>query len=134
MYHNTVIEGESYRLSGVPDLYMIEISLLINKTILSLAIPHMKLDLDFVYLKTPDIWLRYTFSLQPIYSCLERPSLYFLDSLLREVCIKEKVLCCRCFCHLRLCKCGLSLFKEQHGDNSLLVVQGFGRREVKQHC
>ena len=54
VYHNTVIEGES----GVPDLYMIELSLLINKTILSLAILHMKLDLypgQFAYLKTPDI-------------------------------------------------------------------------------
>ena len=29
-------KGESYRLSGVQDLYMIELSLLINKTILSL--------------------------------------------------------------------------------------------------
>ena len=58
MYHNTVREGESYRLSGVQDLYMIELSLLINKTILSLAILHMKLDLypgQFAYLKTPDI-------------------------------------------------------------------------------
>ena len=59
MYHNTVREGESYRLSGVQDLYLIELSLLmINKTILSLAILHMKLDLctgQIVYLKTPDI-------------------------------------------------------------------------------
>ena len=54
MYHNTVIEGES----GVPDFYMIDLSLLINKTILTLAILYMKLDLypgHFVYLKTPDI-------------------------------------------------------------------------------
>ena len=59
MYHNTVREGESYRLNGgVQDLYIIELSLLINKTILSLAILHMKLDLypgHFVYLKTPAI-------------------------------------------------------------------------------
>ena len=40
------------------DLYKIELSLLINKTILSLAILHMKLDLctgQIVNLKTPDI-------------------------------------------------------------------------------
>ena len=37
-------EGGSYRLGVVQDLYIIELSLLINKTILSLAILHMKLD------------------------------------------------------------------------------------------
>ena len=53
--------------------------------------------------------------------CPKRPSFYLLDSYLGEVCIIETVICCRCFCHLRLCKCGVSLFKEQHGDDSLLV-------------